>query len=60
MGSEAPAPRQHAAGGWRRAVIGLLVGAGFGAWVTRVVPSDRDWPPEGVRGLARWWQGRAG
>ena len=57
MGSEVPAPRHHAAGGWRRAVMGLLVGVGFGAWVTRVVPADRAWPPEGARELARAWWG---
>lgn len=38
-------PRHHAAGGWRRVLMGLLIGAGFGAWVTRVVPVDRSWPP---------------
>lgn len=38
-------PRHHTPGGWRRVLFGLLVGVGFGALVTRVVPPDRSWPP---------------
>jgi hypothetical protein len=45
VAAQDPQPRHHAPGGWRRALMGVLVGASFGAWVTRVVPADRTWPP---------------
>ncbi|MFA9443882.1 hypothetical protein [Egicoccus sp. AB-alg6-2] len=35
-----PATRHVAAGGWRRAVVGLLVGGLAGALALRVVPRD--------------------
>jgi hypothetical protein len=35
-----PAARHVAAGGWRRAVVGLLVGAAAGALVALVVPRE--------------------
>jgi hypothetical protein len=35
-----PATRHVAAGGWRRAVVGLVVGAIAGAAVALVVPRD--------------------
>lgn len=37
-----PATRHVAAGGWRRAVVGLAVGALAGALVTRFVATDTD------------------
>lgn len=40
MSSSVTQPRHHAPGGWRRVVTGLLVGIGFGAWATRVVPRE--------------------
>jgi hypothetical protein len=43
-----PATRHVAAGGWRRAVVGLLVGAAAGALVALVVPRD-DAPRRTVR-----------
>jgi hypothetical protein len=36
-----PASRHVAAGGWRRAVVGLVVGAVAGALVGLVVPRDQ-------------------
>lgn len=45
----APAATRHvAAGGWRRAVVGLLVGGLAGALALRVVPRDS------------WYRGRRG
>jgi hypothetical protein len=35
-----PASRHVAAGGWRRAVVGLVVGLAAGALVALVVPRD--------------------
>jgi hypothetical protein len=43
-----PAIRHVAAGGWRRAVVGLFVGAAAGALVALVVPRD-DGPRRTVR-----------
>jgi hypothetical protein len=43
-----PATRHVAAGGWRRAVVGLVVGAIAGAAVALVVPRD-DGPRRTVR-----------
>lgn len=40
MSSSVPRPRHHTPGGWRRVVMGLLVGIGLGAWATRVIPRE--------------------
>jgi len=42
-----PATRHVAAGGWRRAVVGLLVGAVAAGLALRVLPPDR--PPGSPR-----------
>lgn len=42
-----PATRHVAAGGWRRAVVGLLVGAVAAGLALRVLPPDR--PNSGPR-----------
>lgn len=44
-------PRHHTPGGWRRVVVGLLVGMGFGALATRVIPREgRAFRGRGVSG----------
>ncbi len=37
-------PRHQAPGGWRRVVIGLLLGAGLGSLYLRFLPSDERDP----------------